>query len=73
MIQRYSLSVEPQTGCEWAMYDVEFVDIEHKEDDNGEWVKWDDVKHLFAVEITIKSLEEKLKIIKDGLKNDTAR
>ncbi len=50
MIQRYSLSVEPQPGCEWVMDDIEFVDIEHKEDNSGEWVKWEDVKHLIPLQ-----------------------
>jgi hypothetical protein len=31
---------------------IEFVDINHKKDNNGEWVKWEDIKHLMPKDDT---------------------
>ena len=36
--------------------------------DNGEWVKWEDVKHLFVTQIALEGLKQRLEIMKDGLK-----
>ena len=49
MIQRYVISIEIEAGCEWISDELEYTSIVPKPDDNGEWVKWEDVKHLVLI------------------------
>jgi len=46
MLQRYKISVEPEAGCEWINDELEYTNIATTPDDNGEWVKWEDVEKL---------------------------
>lgn len=53
MIQRYSILNHPMAR----------ILYETKPDNNGEWVKWDDIKHLVPFQ---EELEKEIEIILNG-------
>ena len=66
MIQRYEISIEAEAGCEWINDELEYTNIVPKPCDNGEWVKWEDVKHLMPFQ---EELEKDIEIILNGNPN----
>jgi hypothetical protein len=60
MIQRYNIFNNPTVSTNYIV----------KQNDNGEWVKWDDIKHLMPFQEEIeKYLEKDAKIILNGNPN----
>ena len=50
MIQRYKMTIE--TEAEWVDDALEYAKLTSKADNNGEWVKWEDIKHLIQKDDT---------------------
>jgi hypothetical protein len=67
------ISIEAEAGCEWINDELEYTNIVPKPDDNGEWVKWEDIEKLISEDRilsveSVKMIEKMYEIVMKGNK-----